>query len=1197
LNRYANWIETNIQEQEQNIQLQLKEATFIQNRYQKAFNDIHKVEEFSNYPFNICLYEKDSLIFWSKAIAFLDKEYLQQLKNTSKPIFKKLSNGYFVIQKHELPYLKDENKFAVSLIPVKWIYSEQVHHLTNAFEAGGKNQIPLEIEVSLKETPYPVQSIDEIQLFHLHNTANFRDKSVLKWVLFFYLIGFVLLGFVINIIARKLIYHYKPWVGPAFLLFTVFGLRYISLDWSANFQVFQVFSRTFDNPHVSVGDLLINIILLLWVVIFIHRESQDKEFNVNFSKQTRMFLTCMNYLSVVLALLLLISVLKSLVINSGIDFDFKNVFSLDQYSIFAVFGVILLLFTQFVFSHRMMITIHKLNLNRKNRLIALSFAIILALPIIYLIDLQIPLLHSALVSFIFVLAYDLFIDIPNPGLIWLAGWVILFAGFSSSLLYTYNQEKEIQHEIFLAKELADNQDSLAEKALIEFKEKLDFSSNLYNFDSIKSKDYQKSIERIAAIAFQQNYLYTNYDYTLHIYNEKGENIAPVEQQLDLEDWQAKLTTARPLTAHSNIYFSIKEEGKFVYYLFKKFPNKKTGASIPQFIFEFHKAPRRLPKVYSNLLFRKTFKGLKNLDQYGYAIIKNGQVMTEQGFKEPPFDKEPAIGSYEKTGHLDLVHFIYRSAEKDYVILSKAKNNLFQPISLFCSIFVFLTIMVLIFAVINSKLNILPDGFNFKFWNKPSLKNRIQFHTIAITLVSFIIISFVSFYFLTDSYRSYDKNRLKRKVSGVQTSAEQYLHLEKDSLFLLKKHISELAEAQRIDVNLFDLKGQLIQSSEMDVFRRGIIPFKMNSEAFEYLEKMDKSDLIQIEERISEAEFVSGYVPITDSESNKVAYLGVPYSNQQRNLKDDVLNFMGNLLNVYVFLLIIAGAISVYVANTITKPISTLGENLKELKLGKPNEPLEWRTNDEIGALITEYNRMILKLEHSAKLLARSEREGAWREMAKQVAHEIKNPLTPMKLSIQYLTHAFKSNPENIEPLLKRVSNTLIEQIDSLAQIASEFSNFAKMPRANNQQIKLNDLVESVHDLFKKSKNTDILLSLPENDFYVFADKNHLMRVLNNMIKNAVEAIPDSREGKINVSLYQVGQMATIKVEDNGVGIPEEMQSKVFVPNFTTKNSGTGLGLAISKNIIESVSGKIYFETEKNIGTSFFVELPLEEMII
>jgi len=308
--------------------------------------------------------------------------------------------------------------------------------------------------------------------------------------------------------------------------------------------------------------------------------------------------------------------------------------------------------------------------------------------------------------------------------------------------------------------------------------------------------------------------------------------------------------------------------------------------------------------------------------------------------------------------------------------------------------------------------------------------------------------------------------------------------------------------------------------------------------------------------------------------------------------------MGMLLNVYVFLLLIAGSIAILIANSITKPLSKIGEKLKQFKLGGKNEPLEWNSKDELGALIEDYNRMIQKLKDSAVMLAKSEREGAWREMAKQVAHEIKNPLTPMKLSIQYLQRAHQSgrNPEDLGDLITRVTHTLIEQIDNLAAIATEFSTFAKMPQAQNQQISLNQLVGSVYELFRqRGGETSVSIQMIEKNLNVIADKNHLLRVLNNLIKNAIQAIPEDRHGIISIELKKEDNNAVIIVTDNGTGISEEKRDKVFVPNFTTKSSGTGLGLAMSKNIIESFYGSIYFETEVNVGTSFFVKLPIEEI--
>ena len=198
----------------------------------------------------------------------------------------------------------------------------------------------------------------------------------------------------------------------------------------------------------------------------------------------------------------------------------------------------------------------------------------------------------------------------------------------------------------------------------------------------------------------------------------------------------------------------------------------------------------------------------------------------------------------------------------------------------------------------------------------------------------------------------------------------------------------------------------------------------------------------------------------------------------------------------------------------------------------------------------------------------------------------------MKLSIQYLQQMIRSKSDNVPEMVEKVSNTILEQIDGLTKIATEFSNFAQMPKAENEKLLLNDIVSSVHDLFRKREDIDINLFVSIEEQYVYMDKNQIIRVLNNLINNAIQAIPEDRRGKIEISLEQKNKYTLIKIKDNGVGIPEAMQEKVFLPNFTTKNSGTGLGLAMCQQIIELSNGKLYFTSVENIGTIFFVELPL-----
>ena len=305
-----------------------------------------------------------------------------------------------------------------------------------------------------------------------------------------------------------------------------------------------------------------------------------------------------------------------------------------------------------------------------------------------------------------------------------------------------------------------------------------------------------------------------------------------------------------------------------------------------------------------------------------------------------------------------------------------------------------------------------------------------------------------------------------------------------------------------------------------------------------------------------------------------------------------LQFIQALLNTYVFLFLIGLVISIWLSEYIRNPLIELGATMKQVKLNHSDQKITWNGNDEIADLIKEYNNMIEKLRDNASLLAQSERESAWREMSKQVAHEIKNPLTPMKLSLQHLQNSISLKRDNIEELTLRMSSTLMNQIENLRQIADEFANFGSLPKTNNKKVILNNIVETIHDLFRQRSDMEIRLVEPIDDIGAYADKNHLLRILNNLVKNSIQAIPADRKGEIVLKLYKEKNKAIISVSDNGVGISNDMQTKIFRPKFTTKSSGSGLGLAIAANMVDSIGGSIHFNSEEGKGTTFYVELPM-----
>jgi nitrogen fixation/metabolism regulation signal transduction histidine kinase len=278
------------------------------------------------------------------------------------------------------------------------------------------------------------------------------------------------------------------------------------------------------------------------------------------------------------------------------------------------------------------------------------------------------------------------------------------------------------------------------------------------------------------------------------------------------------------------------------------------------------------------------------------------------------------------------------------------------------------------------------------------------------------------------------------------------------------------------------------------------------------------------------------------------------------------------------------------SNWLTRPLQQLQTQIKKVTLQENNEPIDYNKTDEIGLLISSYNNMLIKLHQSAEQLSKSEREGAWKEMARQVAHEIKNPLTPMKLSIQHVERLMQTQPEEAYKQGQKIIPVLLEQIDALAHIATEFSNFAQLPAPNFERINLVSFIKNALPLYQPNHKIDIQFNSEIDVAFVNADKDQLLRVLNNLVNNAIQAIEDDKRGEIFLSLVKENECYMVCVSDNGTGINEDVKQKIFQPNFSTKSYGTGLGLAMCKRIIEHHNGSIWFESETNKGTTFCFKL-------
>ena len=1210
--QYASKIEKYLHQNEAEIIDFFEEKDFITRQLSNQTTplDFGKINSLYEKDYTILIYLNDSLAFWTKNDIMLTPQILEGESVNLSSKYERLSNGHYEVLKKSY-ILPDLGKYSIfGLIPIKYEYELESSYLENNFKAD--ENIPTAIGITTNISPIEIKNKSGDKLCYLvAKTTQVQDPVKQRLLFLLYAFSFVFFGLLVNNFAKNISLNQQPWMGFAFLVVMVFGVRLITMqmDFSAKFTELSLFEQSFQSPFLgdSLGDLFINIILLFWVMVFFHTEYRVRPLE-KLKFVQRFSLTSLNYFSIILGILMISTVFQQLVFNTDITFNFDHIFSLNQSSFIAIMGSLLLLVALFLFSQRIMETILRLGLKKYHRLGALALASVAAIPVIIHSNSDLPVVEMVIIGYTFNLIFDVYVDNNRPNFIWLVIWLVVFAMIPSILLFKYNNDMDFQTRLNYADELSDLKDRMAEESLAKVKSRIKQDKELRKiFKPFPfSVPAEEVMPRINKYFTDDIYLYNNYQYVLHAFTNLRSAFDSIPSTKTEIEGKIKQATS---TGVNDLKFLSEPNNKNTYLLTFSIPIDGGNPQDPMnIVLEVERTRRDQSKVFTELLIEKQYKNLEHLSDYEYAIYnKNESIIYKEGQNYEgnyPFDEVPSLTENPIELRVDgRSHLVYRAANENMVIISRELPTPRRIITLFAFLFVLLLVVILILVLFNSIFKNLPAIFDFTFDKVMSIRTRIQMAVIVLTVIFFFSIGFVTVRYFSDERENYHEGRLDRKGKAILTDTnmelEKFYQQYKNTDIDYEQLIQRISKIHRMDVNIYHKSGELISSSEDDVFEKGIISRSMDPIAYNALSKMGMEKFTQEKEKVGSLEYKAAYLPLklkTSLGEETIAYMGLPYYSKQRELRDDVNVFMGTLLNVYVFLLLIAGAVAIGITNSITRPIARIGEKLKEFKLGKRNEPLEWQSKDELGDLIEEYNRLIKKVEESAEKLAHQEREGAWREMAKQVAHEIKNPLTPMKLSIQYLLHAYRSNPEDIAPLLKRVSGTLIEQIDNLASIASEFSNFAKMPRADNQKIIVNDLVQSVFDFFNEgSELIDLNLEMPEQQLMVFADKNHLIQVLNNLIKNATQAIPDHRRGDILISLTKREQTAVIMVKDNGTGMPEDKWNKVFVPNFTTKNSGTGLGLAISKNIIESVNGKNHFDTVLDEGTEFYVELPIVEI--
>lgn len=576
----------------------------------------------------------------------------------------------------------------------------------------------------------------------------------------------------------------------------------------------------------------------------------------------------------------------------------------------------------------------------------------------------------------------------------------------------------------------------------------------------------------------------------------------------------------------------------------------------------------------------------NISEYSIALYENEVLVRNIGkFVYPLYEqysKNDKILQTEK-----YHHYRYNIDENKDIIISKPyslANYFFFPLSV---LFIFLIIIM---------LSIYPFIINTnKATAYKTLNYKLQTYVLSFFLTSFTLIGLFSIYQLYKTNNDKNINILKEKTYSLYKDIDMIVNsIDSCSQETMNNIINDLAFTNFIDINIYDQDGYLYCTSNEEMFNNNLTSNLINPVAYSGLLN---NNIWFCEESIGKYTFLSSYIVFVDKNSNIYA-INIPYFIKQTELKKEISDFITSFLNIYIIMMLISIMIVYVFTQRITQPLKKLQNSIANLNIkGDKYTKIDYQRNDEIGALVSVYNNKVDELIKNTELLAKNERELAWREMAKQVAHEIKNPLTPMKLSTQYIYRLWENNSENFNQHFEKYKNSMITEIDNLSEIATEFSNFAKTPSENKQKMNIIDFIKQIIDFYKQT-SIDITFTTNNHNVHINADSGSLNRVFHNIIRNAIQAYETFINDEnlvigITCNYSEANKEIVIRIKDNGPGIPDDIKDKIFVPNFTTKNSGTGLGLAIVKNIIESTDGNIKLIDSSQQGAEFEITLPTE----
>jgi two-component system, NtrC family, nitrogen regulation sensor histidine kinase NtrY len=1201
------WLEADREQTQQRItqrvqdlltdaQLELQRlGEYLSNDEQVSFTELLNQTHYPTF-----VYRGGQLVFWSDHTVIPDLDLPPTAKQTSAI---KNSYGTFIVLPHRSgPY------HIFTYLPLQVDYGISNNYLTSGLQKNifGNANVRLVLE-SPGQLPQ-VNTQDGHFLFAVDFGAERIDSGFDDLQLILLILGAVFFVWFSITLSRLLFNRGRHTQGIVLLLVLLVGFRLALLLLNLPFMIVEtelfdprLYAASFWSP--SVGDLALNVLLLVtiaWATFYLFHKNQMLARLKTFSPEKSRMVLGLTLLGFFVLLAILFRFYYGIYHNSPLALDINQSLKLGRYKLvmyglmfvhtvaLGLFGYILASMTN--------VLLLKADRLWPFKLLLLVVGLLSAVALVFELQWLPVILIGTVFWLIIIVAAQNRQAISLPYRTYLFFFLIMaVSGLTGAAsLYTHFQNELLAYKQKFAFDLMQGNDVLAEYLLEE-----DVAVRVSEDMLIQSKmkgPYVDAffIKRKISRQFLPDY-FDKYEANILLFDSEGRTLESADTTAaTLQELRQKYATPQNQTEYENLYLindparphtrfylklievplGPKQYGTIVLQLSLKelLPN----SLVPELLAGKHQQPFRAD-ILSYGIYEQNRLSYSEGD-FDYATnFDRAQLKRSELYRQ---------GATEASFH----HLGVRTDAGPTVIITTSKYGAREVLSNFSFLFLFFTACLLALVL----LYILIQRRRIREF-KPNFSTKIQLFLNFGILLPLMLVSIATAGLVTASYKKDLLSSYEKKGEAIQDhlSRPTTLELLGDRNRLLRR-VTSIAALSETDVSLYDHDGRLLVTSQPLIFEAGLLSKLVNPRAYAAISERQALRAL-LDEHAGNLSFNALYLPLRqDNDPDKlIGFIGIPFFDSERQLDLKLIELITTTMNIFTVMFIMFILLTFFASRALTVPLRMLADKLKHTSLTGKNEMLAYEGADEIGMLVNEYNRMLLTLEQNKVELAMREKEAAWREMARQVAHEIKNPLTPMKLSLQYLQKAIAEKNPNTEQMINKISHTLITQINILSDIATSFSNFTSMPEPKAELMDVGMALRKAADLHTNPASVMTKVRIPAEPVMVMADEALMVRTFNNLLLNAIQAVPASRKPEIKLELkVEADNKALIAITDNGSGIPADIQQKVFIPNFSTKYTGSGIGLAVAKKGIENAGGRIWFVTEEGEGTTFYISLPL-----